>query len=516
MILNRDLITRAEKILNDKNTEIINKPKNSKIGLFKEKRDITIITAAYNAEEFIERTIDSVVNQTYPFEKIELIIVDDKSTDSTKEILISYAQKYKNITVVFLNENTGTAGMPRNIGLELHSTEKVMFLDADDWFHEAAVEKMIRKMDENNDDFVIGQTIKVNEAGENIHAEFMSYKERNHISPTEMPYLYYHMGPPSKLMKSSIIMENSIRFPEYKFGEDKSFFFDVLDKCKSLSVIKEPIYYVNRFKSNNESLTQVMTALDKRKIDLEILKRVYDQNLPIEKEKILMKRLVEYDLLKTCDSFVFIRSNEKQEYINIIKEALDLLTARDYDIIEEFDTPLYKAGARLIERENYNDFIQLFTWYKLDQNKNILIKNDLPYYDVQVFNDSHEFKHISVPLYARAINSYVENDKYIQEFEVYGEKKTTIENILIRDRKSTKNELDVEFNIKGNIGTFSVEVDELNSLKTSLFTVFIRYDGHKLLNIKRQLESKIQTEKRDLIFYTTRANNLGFAIRNKK
>src|SRR5699024_11059416 len=197
----------------------------------------------------------------------------------------------------------------------------------------------------------------------------------------------------------------SIRFPEYKFGEDKSFFFDVLDKCKSLSVIKEPIYYVNRFKSNNESLTQVMTALDKRKIDLEILKRVYDQNLPIEKEKILMKRLVEYDLLKTCDSFVFIRSNEKQEYINIIKEALDILSARNYDIIEEFDTPLYKAGARLIERENYNDFIQLFTWYKLDQYKNILIKNDLPYYDVQVFDDSHEFKHISVPLYARAINS---------------------------------------------------------------------------------------------------------------
>ncbi|HLQ82403.1 MAG TPA: glycosyltransferase family 2 protein [Pseudogracilibacillus sp.] len=514
--MNRDLITRAEKILNDKNTEIINKPKNSKIGLFKEKRDITIITASYNAEEFIERTIGSVINQTYPFEKIELIIVDDKSTDSTKEILISYAQKYKNITVVFLNENTGTAGMPRNIGLELHSTEKVMFLDADDWFHEAAVEKMIRKMDENNDDFVIGQTIKVNEAGENIHAEFMSYKERNHISPTEMPYLYYHMGPPSKLMKSSIIMENSIRFPEYKFGEDKSFFFDVLDKCKSLSVIKEPIYYVNRFKSNNESLTQVMTALDKRKIDLEILKRVYDQNLPIEKEKILMKRLVEYDLLKTCDSFVFIRSNEKQEYINIIKEALDILSARNYDIIEEFDTPLYKAGARLIERENYNDFIQLFTWYKLDQYKNILIKNDLPYYDVQVFDDSHEFKHISVPLYARAINSYIENKNIFQEIEIYGELKGTVDKLVIRDRKSATNELEVDIEIEGNNGIFNVSIEELDSLNTSLFTMFLRYDGHKLLNIKHQVETTLPTENRNMIFYTTKANNLGLAIRDKK
>lgn len=511
-----EIIVKAQRILNDKETKIINLPSRKVNHFFKNKRDITIITAAYNAEEYIEKSIQSVINQTYDFNKIEFIIVDDNSTDSTKSIITNYAKKYENITAVFMNENTGTAGMPRNLGIELLTTDKLMFLDADDWFHEAAVEKMIRKMDENNDDFVIGQTIKVNEAGENIHAEFMSYKERNHISPTEMPYLYYHMGPPSKLMKSSIIMENSIRFPEYKFGEDKSFFFDVLDKCKSLSVIKEPIYYVNRFKSNNESLTQVMTALDKRKIDLEILKRVYDQNLPIEKEIILMKRLVEYDLLKTCDSFVFIRSNEKQEYINIIKEALDLLTARDYDIIEEFDTRLYKAGARLIERKKYNDFIQLFTWYKLDQNKNILIKNDLPYYDVQVFDDSHEFKHISVPLYARAINSYIKNKNIFQEIEIYGELKRTVDKLVIRDRKSATNELEVDIEIEGNKGIFNVSIEELDSLNTSLFTMFLRYDGHKLLNIKHQLETTLPTENRNMIFYTTKANNLGLAIRDKK
>lgn len=512
--MNKKLILQAQKIINDKKTNIINKPSENKKSLFKNKKNITIIIAAYNAEEFIEKSIESVINQTYPFKQIELIIVDDKSTDSTKGIISNFAQKYKNITAVFLNENTGTAGMPRNIGIELLSTEKVMFLDADDWLHEEAVFKMITTMDNNHDDFVIGQTIKVNENGESIHAEFMSYKERTHINPVDMPYLYYHMGPPSKLMKSSIIIDNSIRFPELKFGEDKRFFYSLLTKCEYLSVINEPIYYVNRYKNNNESLTKTTPALAKRIVDLKILKSVYKENLPLEKEKVLMKRLVEYDMVKTCDSFVFIRSKEKQKYINIIKEALDLLSSRDYDIIEEFDTPLYKVGARLIESGNYDEFIQLFSWYKLDQNKNIKIKNQLPYFDVQVFDENHKYKYIPIPLFARALNSYVENNKYIQEFEIYGEKKHTAKQILIRDRKSVNNELKLNVNIEGNKAQFSVGVDELNSLNTSLFTVFLRYDGHKLLNIKRQLESKMQTKKRDLIFYTTRANNLGFAIRN--
>ena len=228
-----------------------------------------------------------------------------------------------------------------------------------------------------------------------------------------------------------------------------------------------------------------------------------------------MKRLVEYDLLKTCDSYVFIRSEEKEAYINIIKEALTLLSSRKYDIIEEFDSPLLQVGARLIEQDKNEQFIQLFTWYKLDQNKKILIRNKKPFYVVPVFEKDNKYRYIEISLYARAIDSYVENNHYTLEFEVFGREKESVYQVIIRDRKSVNNEIKLDVKIEGNNGKFSVDINELDKLDTSLFTVFLRYDGHKLINIKRQLENKLPNEKRNLIFYTTKANNLGFAIREK-
>jgi len=513
--LSKELIKKAKDMLNSDQTEVKNPPSKKLKRLFKNKKKISIITAAYNVEDTISTCVESVINQSYPFDQIEFIIVDDNSTDRTKNILSSYAEKYDNITVVFLGVNTGKAAMPRNIGLEVHTTDKVMFLDADDWLHKDALAKMINKMDENNDDFVIGQTIRAAKNEERVHAEFMSYKERNHIHPSKMPYLYYHMGPPSKLMRSSIIMKHSIRFPEFKFGEDKSFFIDVLNNCNYLSVINEPIYYINRYSTHQDTLTRTMSPLEKRLIDLEIIKNVFEKKLPIKKEKVIMKRLIEYDLLKTCDSYAFIRSEEKEAYIKIIKEALTLLTSRKYDIIEEFDSPLLQAGARLIEQDKYEQFIQLFTWYKLDQNKKILIRNKKPFYVVPVFEKDNKYRYIEISLYARAIDSYVENNHYTLEFEVFGREKESVYQVIIRDRKSVNNEIKLDVKIEGNNGKFSVDINELDKLDTSLFTVFLRYDGHKLINIKRQLENKLPNEKRNLIFYTTKANNLGFAIREK-
>ncbi len=61
---------------------------------------ISIIMPTYNAEKYIKRCIDSIINQTMDFNKIELIIVDDNSTDSTKDILTEYATKYSNIKLI--------------------------------------------------------------------------------------------------------------------------------------------------------------------------------------------------------------------------------------------------------------------------------------------------------------------------------------------------------------------------------------------------------------------------------
>ncbi|WP_430790318.1 glycosyltransferase family 2 protein [Virgibacillus flavescens] len=509
-----ELVTKAQKLLNDKNTKIVNAPSSIKNKLFAKKKKVTVITAAYNCKEFIQRCMDSVVEQSLGKEQIEFIIVDDCSTDGTQELLKANAKEHACISLVLLPENSGTAAMPRNLGIELATTEKVMFLDSDDWLAKEALEILSETMDKNNDDFVVGKTIKVEDKGESILAEFVSYKERLHQSPTQIPYLFYHMGPPSKLMKTSIIKENTIRFPEMKFGEDKQFLIDVLLYSTYVSTLTEPICYVNRLSNNNQSLTRSTEVIEKRRADLEVFKSLLNRDLPLEFEKIVMKRLVEYDLIKSCDSMVFLNSKEKDEFIAIIKEALALLATRPYNIIESFDSPRYQAAARMVENNDFKKFISLFNWMKFEKNKHVLIDNNNAYDDVNVFEEDDPDRYIPIPLFIRAVNSFVDNDEYVQVVEVYGEKLSTIKNVVIRDRDNTDNEIEVPIVIENNSGEFRVKYKELDKLNNAFFTVFIRYDGYRLANIKRILNNQITYSDRKFMFYTTKAGNIGFSLKD--
>ena len=92
----------------------------------------------YNAEDEIENSINSIINQDMNLEDIEVIFVDDCSSDSSREIIKSYCEEYSNFKLVCLEENVGAAYGPRNIGLEHVSGDFVMFLDSDDCFHHNA------------------------------------------------------------------------------------------------------------------------------------------------------------------------------------------------------------------------------------------------------------------------------------------------------------------------------------------------------------------------------------------
>lgn len=510
---NKTIEKNLELLSSDK-VVIKNKPNSIKNKIFKSKKSITVITAVYNASKYIQKCIDSVINQSFSFEQIEFIIVDDCSTDGTKEILEKKARKYSNITAVFLKENTGTAATPRNIGIELATTDRIMFLDADDWLDKDGILKLMEKMDETDADFVIGKSIKVTDDSENVHAEFMSYEERTHLAPHELPYIFYHMGPPSKLVKTYVIKNNCIRFPEMKFGEDKLFFIKVLDKSNSISTITSPIYYINRTTNNKNSLTRVTEMKKKRNADLYILKDILKLNLKTEIEKIVVKRLLEYDFIRSCDSNLFINSKNKISYIEIISEAISIIKELPYDVISNFDNPLYQVGAELIASGKDEDFIKLFSWKRKEKNKHIIIKDNLPYYNISYLNLDQ--KYILIPLYAIGRNTYVKNDQFVHEFEIYGTKLNTVKNIILRDRKSYTNELNIPIHINGNLGEFRINLETLDVLNNSLFTIFIQYNGHKLINVKRENENTVTYQDREFTFYTTKSNNLGFSLKQKK
>ncbi|WP_295113746.1 glycosyltransferase family 2 protein, partial [uncultured Methanobrevibacter sp.] len=109
-----------------------------------------------NVEKYIKRAFNSLLTQTIGFENLEIIFIDDNSTDSCPEIIKEYADKYENVKAFFLDENSGYAGKPRNVGLTHATKEFVMFLDPDDYFMDDACETLYHHIAFDDLDVVCG------------------------------------------------------------------------------------------------------------------------------------------------------------------------------------------------------------------------------------------------------------------------------------------------------------------------------------------------------------------------
>ena len=108
---------------------------------------VSIIVPVYNVEKYIEECIDSLINQTY--KDIEVILVDDGSTDASGEICDRYAQKDSRVKV-YHNENDGPS-KARNFGLDKATGEFVTFVDSDDWIESEAIELLISVIEDDID-----------------------------------------------------------------------------------------------------------------------------------------------------------------------------------------------------------------------------------------------------------------------------------------------------------------------------------------------------------------------------
>ena len=123
---------------------------------------VTVIIPIYNVEKYVRQAIESAINQTY--QNIEIILVDDGSTDSSRTICDEYKLKDNRIKVV--HKKNGGLSDARNAGLENSTGEYLMFLDSDDFLEIDAVENMYKEISQKDADYVIGNYINATEEGQ--------------------------------------------------------------------------------------------------------------------------------------------------------------------------------------------------------------------------------------------------------------------------------------------------------------------------------------------------------------
>ncbi len=208
---------------------------------------VSVIVPVYNAQDFLDRCIDSIVKQTYT--NLEIILVDDGSLDKSCEMCDKWAQNDSRIKVIH-QENSG-AGYARNTGVQNSNGEYVCFVDSDDSLDVTAIKKCIDSIQKYGSDTALFGLSHIN--GES--------NERHNISKDKLFYdkeavreeliasfftlkLGFDVGVVCKLFSRKVITDNSLSFMSEReiYSEDALFLLEYFTKCTSVSVVPENLY----------------------------------------------------------------------------------------------------------------------------------------------------------------------------------------------------------------------------------------------------------------------------------
>ena len=186
---------------------------------------VSVIVPVYNVQDYIEKCLDSLINQT--LEQLEVIVIDDGSTDKTGLIVDEYQNKYKSKIKVIHKKNEGVS-IARNVGLEKATGEYIGFLDSDDWVNYDMYEKLYKLAIKDNCDIVACDTLAIYP-----DKKVLIESHINETSTTEDLMLNAYAVIWNKIYKREII--DGIKFKEkMNFCEDVQFLYMVYPKIKKI------------------------------------------------------------------------------------------------------------------------------------------------------------------------------------------------------------------------------------------------------------------------------------------
>ena len=206
---------------------------------------VSIIVPVYNVERYIDKCINSILEQTYPH--IELLLIDDGSPDKSGAICDRYAQKDNRVRV-FHKQNAGVSAA-RNTGINQAKGEFITFVDSDDWLEPQCIGECLNIINKNKLDFLQFSSKRVNDKGDILFLKTGETPILNASQYIEADQIYIAAG--CSIYRTSIINATNLKFDEdLKLGEDQLFIYHYISKCQSCMRIKDTFY---NYRLNPES-----------------------------------------------------------------------------------------------------------------------------------------------------------------------------------------------------------------------------------------------------------------------
>ncbi|QWQ43670.1 glycosyltransferase [Streptomyces sp. YPW6] len=200
--------------------------------------DVTVVVAVYNTMPYLTECLNSLVGQSIGRERLQVVAVDDGSTDDSGKELDRFAQLYPDVFTVVHQPNSGGPAAPSNRALELATGRFVYFIGSDDHLGEEALERMVACADANESDVVVGKMVGTN--GRYVHQKLYTGNRDVTLDDSELPFTLAN----TKLFRRELVEKHGLRFPEdMPVGSDQPFTIEACVRARKISVVSDYTCY---------------------------------------------------------------------------------------------------------------------------------------------------------------------------------------------------------------------------------------------------------------------------------
>ncbi|WP_405277677.1 glycosyltransferase [Methanobrevibacter sp.] len=438
---------------------------------------VSVIIPIYNVEKYLKKCLDSVIHQT--LNEIEIICIDDHSTDDSLLIIEEYAKIDSRVKIIKNDINKGVS-TSRNLGIKEAKGEYIAFLDSDDFIDETAYEKAFHIAHKLDLDCLLFKTkVLDNRTGEisdktpyfaldcfkNFDKEIFNHTDTKKFTCD----INVQLG--SKLFKREFIINNKLFFPQRKIFEDEDFFYNIYLRANRISLLPEHLYYYRRFRKGS-----IMENKNKRFPDLldtvDELRKIFikTNNFDDEYKNSFYKKYISLILYR----FKETDEEDKEEFFLKTKEFLKKILFNEKDIL--YLDEENKLASFYILNSSYAEFSEHLknnTSLKKLLNYSIDFSLDL--------NDSLQNKKSNLNDKNQIINS--KNEIINSKNEIIDGKNNLIKKLKV-DTQNTVKQLELQ---KNQVTNLNDTIEQKNTQITEKKAIITEKE-EIITNINNQLE----------------------------
>ncbi|MGW1813036.1 glycosyltransferase family 2 protein [Streptomyces sp. NPDC002125] len=282
--------------------------------------DVTVVVAVYNTMPYLTECLNSLAGQSIGLDRLQVVAVNDGSTDGSGPELDRFAAEYPGTFTVLHQANSGGPAAPSNRALDVATGRYVYFIGSDDHLGEEALERMVACADEHGSDVVVGKMVGTN--GRYVHQKL--YAESNpdvSLYESALPYTLAN----TKLFRRDLVEKHKLRFPEdMPVGSDQPFTIEACVRARKISVLADYTYYYAVKRGDASNITYRADHLARLRCVTKIMEHTAGLIEPGPKRDAVFKRHFEWELSKLLQKdFASLDPDTKRQVCEGIAPLLD-------------------------------------------------------------------------------------------------------------------------------------------------------------------------------------------------